>query len=211
MSGARAPRLTDYFHPGDHILLREVWRDRVWTARPHIVVEDSRDIIALCIPRGSTGKRPIDANGMPKRLPAGDWALGDEAWTRDALLISLPGEPFSIRPIHDEQPQFRFWYLNIETPLHRTPLGFDYMDQTLDIIISPDLSEWRWKDEAELSQAIALGLYSNEQAKDIRATGEQALARFLARKPPLDRDWDRWRPPANWTIPVLPAGWDRIE
>ena len=203
--------MTDYFHPGDHILLREVWRGRVWTARPNIVVEDSSDIIAHYIPRGSRGKRPLHAEGMPKRIPAGDWTLGDEHWTNDGLRISLPGERFSILPIHDEQRRLRFWYLNIETPLRRTGLGFDYMDQTLDIIVSPDLSKWRWKDEGELARAVDLGLFTSLEANDIRSAGEHALTLFLARRPPFDRDWDQWRPPADWTVPALPDGWDVVK
>ena len=203
--------MSDFFRPGDPILLREVWRDRVWTARPVIVVEDSPQLVALYIATGSTWKRPFNIDGMPKRIPAGDWQLRDDLWTNDVLRISLPGERFSILPIHDEQRQLRFWYLNIETPLRRTGLGFDYMDQALDIIVSPDLSEWRWKDEDELALAVDLGLYTSLQANDIRSAGEHALTLFLARRPPFDRDWDRWRPPADWTVPGLPGRWDILE
>jgi hypothetical protein len=202
--------LTDYFEPGDHILLREVWRGRVWTARAVIVVEDSPQLIALCIVRGSVWKRPFDSAGMPKRIPADDWILRDEFWTADVLRISVPAGRFSILPFHTDRGHFRFWYLNIETPLQRTRLGFDYMDQTLDIIISPELSEWRWKDEEELSQAVAQGLYTQDHAADIRDAGEQALACFLGRKPPFDRRWEDWRPPPEWPVPVLPAGWDIV-
>ena len=31
----------------------------------------------------------------------------------------------------------------------RTPMGFDYMDQMLDIVVAPDFSWYRWKDEPE--------------------------------------------------------------
>lgn len=201
----------NHFRPGDHILLREIWRGRVWTARPVILVEDSPQLVALYIANGSTWKRPFNIDGMPKRIPAGDWQLRDDLWTNDVLRISLPGERFSVLPIHDEQSRLRFWYLNIETPLRRTGLGFDYMDQTLDIIVSPDLREWRWKDEEELAQAVELGVYTAEQAEDIRAAGEQALTRFMARQAPLDREWDRWRAPPEWAAPYLPKDWDVVK
>lgn len=199
------------FHqPGDHIVLREVWRGRVWTARPAIVVEDSPDLVALHLAEGSIWKRAFDISGMPKHIPAGDWALGDETWTNDVLRLSIPEEPFSVLPIREGGGELRFWYLNIEAPLRRTPLGFDYMDQTLDIIVSPDRSNWRWKDEEELAEAVALGVYTVEEADGIRAAGEGALARFLAGGPPLNRNWERWQPPPDWSVPALPAGWDIV-
>ncbi len=203
--------MTDFFRPGDHILLRETWRGRVWTARPVIVVEDSPQAICLFIAKGSTWKRPFDATGMPKRIPSGDWMLESEFWIIDSLRISVPGERFSILPFRHQQGDLRFWYLNIETPLTRTPFGFEYMDQTLDIVVSTDFTEWRWKDEEELAQAVALGLYTADEADDIRSSGERSLAAFLARKPPFDRDWEAWSAPPHWDVPVLPTDWDIIE
>jgi len=111
--------------PGDNIVLREVWQGRVWTARPVIVVEDSNEIIALHIAEGSTWKRPFDADGLPNQIPFGDWTLGDDLCNNDVVRISIPGERFSILPFRDNTGAFRFWYLNIETPLTRTSLGFD--------------------------------------------------------------------------------------
>jgi len=198
------------WNPGDSIVLREVWEGKVWSARPVIVVEDSIDVTALYIADGSAWKRPFDADGSPKRIPAGNWKLGDDLWTNDVIRISLPGERFSVLPIQDQDKQLRFWYLNIETPLRRSPLGFDYMDQTLDIIINADLRQWRWKDEDELAEAIALGVYTQEQANEIRRAGEAALERFLSGKPPLDRDWPHWRPDPEWPLPKLVPGWQTV-
>jgi hypothetical protein len=38
-------------------------------------------------------------------------------------------------------PDWRFggWYVNLQEPIRRTTLGFDYMDQMLDIVVEPDL------------------------------------------------------------------------
>jgi len=82
------------------------------------------------------------------------------------------------------------------------------MDQTLDIIVDSDLRKWRWKGEEELEEAIGLGVYTRQEAQKIRAAGEQALARFLSRKPPLDRAWDQWRPDPGWGIPKLTGDWE---
>jgi uncharacterized protein DUF402 len=198
------------WNPGDNILLREVWQGRVWTARPVIVVEDSDQVIALHIAEGSIWKRPFGTNGSPKRIPVGDWRLGDEVWTTNVIRISAPGERFSVLPIRNAEVWRRAWYLNIETPLQRTSIGFDYMDQTLDIIVSHDLSEWRWKDEEELAEAVARGVYTPAQAHEIRDAGEEALARFLKRGPPFDRDWDVWKPKPDWIPPKLSSSWDIV-
>ncbi len=136
-----------------------------------IAVEDSSQVVALFLPKGSLWKRPFDANGMPKRIPAGDWTLGDDVWTNDVLRLSIPEQRFSLLPIRDDDGELRFWYINIETAFRRTALGFDYVDQTLVIIVSPDLTEWRWKDEDELAEAVTLGVYTSEDAEDIRAAG----------------------------------------
>ena len=198
------------WNPGDIVVLREVWEGRVWTARPVIVVEDSIDVTALYIAKGSKWKRSFDADGSPKRIPAGEWTLGDDLWTKDVIRVSPPGARFSILPFRDDKGAFRFWYLNIETPLTPTPLGFDYMDQTLDIIIDGNLQKWRWKDEEELEEAVDLGVYTRQKAEEIRAVGEQALARFLVRKPPFDRRWQQWRPDPRWGVPQLSGDWETV-
>jgi hypothetical protein len=195
---------------GDHVVLREVWDGRIWTARPAIVVEDSPEVIALFLANGSQWKRPFDAQGMPKRIPAGDWTLGDDLWNNDVVRVSPPGERFSILPFRDEGGAFHFWYLNIETPLERSSLGFDYMDQTLDIIIDANLRGWRWKDEEELAEAVSQAVYSREQADGIRRGGEGALERFFSRKPPFDRDWENWRPDPEWMVPQLFGDWETV-
>ena len=84
------------------------------------------------------------------------------------------------------------------------------MDQTLDIVISPDFTEWHWKDEDELAEAIRLGLISKTRAKEVRAEGERVVAAMEARQPPFDGDWRYWRPEASWPTPELPEGWQDL-
>jgi predicted RNA-binding protein associated with RNAse of E/G family len=102
------------------------------------------------------------------------------------------------------------WYVNLEEPLRRTASGFDYMDQTLDIVISPDLSEWHWKDEDELAGAVSLGMISGGRAKELRAEGERVAELMKARKSPFDGGWESWRPDETWPVPKLPRGWDEL-
>ena len=129
----------------------------------------------------------------------------------DTLVIATPGAYHSVRLFRAEgQEEFFGWYVNLEQPFARPPIGFDYMDQALDIVASPDLSEWRWKDEDELSEAMALGLISKERARELRAEGERVIEMMERRSPPFDGSWDGWRPDPAWPVPELPDGWDIV-
>ncbi|MBK7453347.1 MAG: DUF402 domain-containing protein [Anaerolineales bacterium] len=45
----------------------------------------------------------------------------------------------------------------------------------LDIVISPDMSTWEWKDEDEFIESQKEGHYSIEKAREIWAEGERAI------------------------------------
>jgi predicted RNA-binding protein associated with RNAse of E/G family len=106
----------------------------------------------------------------------------------------------------DETP---FWYVNLQAPLRRTPLGFDTVDHALDVIVELDGS-WAWKDEDELAEAVEQGLFTVEEAERFHADGERAIARILDREPPFDRDWSSWRPDPDWPMPTLQTGWNLV-
>jgi hypothetical protein len=76
------------------------------------------------------------------------------------------------------------------------------------VLIAPDRSRWEWKDEAELVEAIALGLFTEADAAAFHAAGERAIEHVVQRQPPFDREWDRWRPDPSWPTPELQEGWD---
>jgi predicted RNA-binding protein associated with RNAse of E/G family len=159
------------------------------------------------MPNGTPWLRPVDDTGQPLRLPGGDWKLKEDRLNIDHLGVAVPGEPYSVILMWEEDWKLRCWYINIEEPLKRTNIGFDFMDQTLDIEVAPDLSQWRWKDEEELEEGIAAGIYSRELARQIRVNGEGALERLLARKPPFDERWEDWRPDPAWRKPEISGDW----
>ena len=80
----------------------------------------------------------------------------------------------------------------------------------LDIVVEPDLSKWVWKDESTFAKAQDLGIFSEQQAREIRAEGERVIRRIQARAAPFDADWENWFPPVEWPIPSLPEGWDKL-
>ena len=67
------------------------------------------------------------------------------------------------------------WYINLQDPIRRTEIGFDTMDHMLDVVISPDMDSWEWKDEDELAAAEKAGIGSKEKAQAIRQEAERAI------------------------------------
>ena len=198
---------------GDHIVLRGVRRGKLWFAIVATVVQDTPDMIALYWPVGTPkrtfGRRPTvkDLNSTePIELVKGVWEK------TEVLALVKPGASHSTYVMWDPgQTRFRCWYVNLQEPLRRTALGFDAMDHILDIVIRPDRSEWWWKDEDELEDAVAVGLYSAEEARAIRAEGERVIQQMQANLPPFCDGWENWSRPKDWEIPSLPPKWDDLS
>ena len=197
---------------GDSIVLREVHRGRVWAARPARLIRDDRDLVVAYLPPGIRWKRPVSADGTELlRMPAAEWALGDATWTTGRMLhLTNPGAAHAIH-LWWLPPDWRFggWYVNLQEPIRRTSLGFDYMDQMLDIVIEPDLS-WRWKDADELEAAVNDGLVTRAWADDVRREGERVIRGLEGRRAPFSDGWEHWRPNPEWPIPELREGWEDV-
>jgi uncharacterized protein len=195
------------FLPGEAIALREVWRERVFEARPTIVVEDEAAQTMLLLPAGVRCAVPIDDEGRELRIPDRPWRLDvRRRGPQPILSFAWPELPYSVLLWTAEGRHV--WYVNLQDPLTRTPFGFDTVDHALDVLIELDGSGWRWKDEDELQLAVARGLFSEHEATEFRRWGEVATEHVLASSPPFDRDWTAWRPDPSWQRPELPDGWD---
>ncbi len=203
-----------YFAPGQAILLRELWRGRVWSARPELVVQDTPDLLALFICPGAVFKFPsTPEGGRPTPLTRAncDWQMVDSPWVGQTgcLRLTIPGNDYSVLLFRNDDGSLRGWYINFEDPLIRTARGFDYMDQVLDIIVKPDLLTWHWKDEDELEQCLALGLISPQRARAMHEEGKQVVA-LLQSGMSIYNGWENWKPDPAWVSPVLPDGWDKV-
>ncbi len=195
--------------PGDAVVLREIWRDRIFVARPAVVVEDEPERLAFVVRSRARCGTPVDDDGAELRVPDRPWRL--EVRPRgpnDVLSFAWPDTPYAV--LRWRAPHGAYaWYVNLQEPLRRTSLGFDTTDHALDAIVELDGS-WRWKDEDELAEAVGNGLFTAAQAAFFRTEGERAVERILRRKPPFDRDWTSWRPDPSWPTPELPEGWDHL-
>ena len=202
-----------YWNRGAQITLREHWNNKVWTVRPVTVVADTPDVIALYMMPGTIYKHPraMDGSPVPHVLPD-QWVLVDTQWFGGgALYLSPPGQWYVIMGLFgDDNQRIERWYVNLQTPYHRTLLGFDYLDQELDIVLNRELTEWSWKDEEQFLDAQRRGCIPVEQAAHVRRVGENMLQQLQASRLTLPEPWRHWRPPEQWDIPPIPHDWHVI-
>lgn len=195
--------------PGEPIVLRERWGDRIFEARPATVVSDEPLQTTLFVRTGAWVAVAIDDNGKELRLPIGTWHLEPrEVRAFSILSFAWPEIPYSVLFLREPDGNPRGWYVNLQTPLVRTPVGFDTVDHALDVLVETDRSSWRWKDEDELAEAVELGLFTPDDAAWFRYWGERGVEHLLLRLPPFDQDWESWLPDPTWPNAELPPGWD---
>jgi hypothetical protein len=195
--------------PGDVVALREIWDGRVWYAWPAVVVQDDPNLRMLHVPAHARCRQPVGDDGSALRIPADRWTLEEvERGSTSLLSFAFPDIPYAVILGFDETGALFEYYINLERPLTPSPAGFDTVDHLLDVTIAPDRSRWTWKDEDELREAVARGIFSEEDAEWFRFWGERGVEHVLLREPPFDEDWSRWRPDPSWPSAALPSGWE---
>ena len=196
------------FQPGESAALREIWDGRIWSARPVTVVEDAEEQITLFIPAGAHWMAPFRGGKRLKIQEAG-YELVEQPYKAHVLSFAWPGKSAAVLLFYGSDWSPSHWYVNLEDPLRRSPVGFDTLDHKLDVIVELDGS-WRWKDEDQLVEIIERGLLDPQEERRLRAEAVDAVRRIAEREPPFDRDWFGWRPHPAWPTPTLPEGWDRV-
>jgi hypothetical protein len=150
-------------------------------------------------------------DAVRKRLN-GDWTLFRDVWNGDGLLrLTEPGRPYSVLVFWTPgRTAVARWYVNIEEPSRRTDMGFDYLDQLLDVVFAADRKSWKWKDEDEFEEAVKMGLIERGRATELRHAAEEAIDRVQQAQPPYTDEWRAWNPEPGWAIPGLPPEWDQL-
>jgi hypothetical protein len=200
------------WEPGQGIVLREVWRAKVYSIIPLRVAQDSGNWTALYLPPRTSSLWPHTREGVTIRIPADEWVLDGGPWEGgDILYLVQPGLGYIVTGFWDEDRIFDHWKIDLVEPVRRTWLGFDYMDQLLDMMVSDDRSTWRWKDEDEVREAQARRLFTAEQVSDLYQRGARALRALQTNEPPFDGRWETWQPNPEWRVPFhLPNGWEQV-
>jgi len=210
-----------WWNPGDAVTLRYVGhsnlqvRDQPGLLQgwPYRVVQDSADLLALWMPVG-THMKLIDMGQWNRDIP--DLVHGqhprDEFRRGEVLRLMIPGRYCSVwfHWAPNEGRRFLGWYVNLEAPFVRTPVGFDTTDDSLDVEVTPEFG-WQWKDTQLADAWIGMGVYTRDETDGFFETGRAVIADVEARRFPFDGSWLDWRPPADWTVPEATPGWDRIS
>jgi len=194
---------------GDHVIFRQIWAGKVWAAIPVTIVEDSAQLVSVYVRPGTEFAAPLCSRGEYLNVMAGrEWSLQLLPWYGHHLWTSVPGTPYSIWSLWSESNwKHQGWKINPELPLKRTSIGFDTTDHVIDAIIQRDLSRWDWKDEDEFAKAIELGLISSDDAIRIRQVTVQVANDALSQQGDRLHALANWRPPSNWTNPILAGNW----
>jgi hypothetical protein len=191
---------------GSQIALRYRNTGRLSWISAASVLEDSADLIALYMPSRSLLKVQVRLDGLPLLRPLPDaekheirWRLGDALWGEQSVLwVSRPGQQYAVGMFwRDAEPRFLGWYVSMQAPLMRSPVGFDTIDHILTLAVSPDRSS-RWLAEEEFADALRFGRLTPSEAARIRAAGNAAVTQIEHRAWPFDVDWEDWRPGAGW-------------
>lgn len=200
----------NYWNPGDTVVVRDITSDgEVHRALQFFVVRDTEESTVLFVPDGTeyvmlhglSGSGPLELRPTEMRATR---------FRRDALRIMSASTGYGIYVQWDVEPRrFHQWYVNIERPYTRTPIGFDTMDLELDIRVQPDMS-WTWKDEDHLEMIRDAGVISEDEFNSARAAGHEAVKLIEERRPPFDEGWESWTAPNDWGKPELPSNWDQV-
>ncbi|GAA1184221.1 hypothetical protein F4556_007575 [Kitasatospora gansuensis] len=97
------------------------------------------------------------------------------------------------------------WYVNFEKPyLRRQGVGID----TLDLVVTPDLSGPHWKDRDEYAQLRRLGVIDDYLHRQVERAKGRAITMLDNRTGPFAGGWPAWAPDPAWPLPELPADAD---
>ncbi|MFD4658173.1 DUF402 domain-containing protein [Kitasatospora sp. NPDC058444] len=206
------------FAPGGTAVRRDVAYGRVWSAMPYTVLADDGATLTLTARPGTETLAPAGwtaaarAGGDAARLgciedlAAGRWELDRWTW-RDTVVLSrfTAGAPFSVHRFLTPDGRPLRWYVNFERPYRRTAIGIDTFDLFLDLVITPDLSAYEWKDEDEYAHARRLGVVDEATHRWMGRARDLALAQLLDCTGPFAPDPAAWELPPTGPLPALPA------
>ncbi|MEU4272938.1 DUF402 domain-containing protein [Streptomyces sp. NPDC026092] len=168
------------FETGQTVVRRDVHRSgRVWSEQALRVVADTSEVLVAACVHGAEARWPAlyakarDDGDRSVRteafeaMAAGEWELAAAVWQEtDLLLWKPPATWFSVNAFfvpEGDGRRLRNWYVNFEHPAHRTEAGFDTFDLTVDLVVTPDLTRWEWKDEDDYAHVRRLGIVSDTE------------------------------------------------
>ncbi|MEU4154139.1 DUF402 domain-containing protein [Streptomyces sp. NPDC026659] len=210
------------FRPGRTVVRRDVHHSgrvrHVWSEHALRVLADTGDALETgCAPGAETRwpalyvKSLVEGDRSQRTsafdaLAAGTWEQTPGRWRETELRAWKPATSwFSVNAFYTGAG-LRNWYVNFERPMLRTPDGFDTFDLAVDLLVTPDLAHWEWKDEDEYAHARRLGLITDADHRAVDAARGEVVAMLGERAGPFAEavTWSTWRWNRTWPIPCLP-------
>lgn len=181
---------------------RDVWRGRPTVGWGGNVVRDDDELLVLHMPEGSPLAFAPDFFGGPH-----PWAGRDRWHGHGVLQLQRPGEMHALWVFSEgAERALSAWYVNLQEPFRRTPIGFDTQDLELDVVVRPDGS-WELKDDEELDPWVERGRWTAAEVAEIRAEGARLTAELEAGRRWWSDEWAAWEPDPSWPVPTVPADW----
>jgi hypothetical protein len=188
--------------PPPVVTFRSIFRGRLLYATPGWLLEETAEHVVLALVPGAETRQLVGPRGDHLRtIAAGRERTELMAWHTNRVVWLMPfGAAHAVGHFWNAASgAFLGYYINLQAPLRRSAHGFDSLDHVLDVVVSPD-GAWRWKDEDELDEAVAVGLFTAHEATGIRAEGERVIGRLSELLP---TGWEDWVPDAAWSVETL--------
>jgi hypothetical protein len=191
--------------PGDVVVVRV----GAHGALPLWLIEATDEQVVGYLAAGTEVAYPMLADGRGLReVPVEErWSHPRQAvrrpWERSDVVMIIPRDRRHSLWVFHENGRHVGWYVNLEAAHDFGDRTITTRDEILDIWVPVETGEPQWKDEDEFEAAQRVGRLTPEYAAELRAEGERVIA-----ERPWPTGWEGWRPPANWSPPELPDGWD---
>jgi len=184
--------------PPPVVVYRSIFRQRLLYAVPGWLLEETpAHVVSATLPGAQTRQLTGPRTEIIGNIAAGRERTELMAWQTNRVVWVTPfGVAHAIGHFWEHASgRFRGYYVNLQAPIKRSPFGFDSLDHVLDIVIDPS-GAWHWKDEDEFDEAIQRGLFTHQEALDIRAEGERVVASLPHLLP---TGWEDWLPDTTWS------------
>jgi protein associated with RNAse G/E len=205
------------FPQGSTVVRRDVLRGKVWSAAPFRVIQGTGTVLMLACWPGvemlapttwiqwlRTGDDAVRKQAI-HNLASGRWELDRWVWRDTTVLARFEaGQYFSVSRFFDAEGRCGGWYIDFVRPFQRTPIGIDSFDLLLDLVVTADLSSFRWKDEDEYAQGRRLGLIDDALHQHVGTARQQVVSLIESRQGPFADDWSSWKRDPAWPVPALP-------
>lgn len=205
------------WQPGEIVLWKETFDDRIWHAHTAIAVKDNPEETVLVYLPGSEGMAHagwVNGNNEgthPWEFTDEPWELKNYSWRTFRSLFILEPQKYYTTVFYwnAESDRFLSYYVNFQTPFTRSHFALKTRDLELDLRINPDFS-YEWKDLEEYQKGVQTGVILPEWISGIESAKGEILDKLEKRKYPFDGSWLDWTPDPTWSAPKLPVTWDKM-